>query len=180
MKILRALNIYLGSHYGAVCWDLGGLAATQYMNCYGVNVKLAWNCPRKTRTYVVQQVLASDLPSSKEEIFSRWLGFQKSLLKSPSKEVAVLALLSSRDLQSTLGKNSRLVEDLTGLDPLNVSSKLVMDILRKKEEVEVPAEAAWRLPYLLKLLEQRQLAFYSGDTVKEEEVSRLINSLCVN
>ena len=180
VEVLRALNLYLGSHYGAVCWDLRGVGATQYMNCYGVNVKLAWNCPRATRTYIVQQVLAAGIPSSKEEIFSRWLGFFKSLLTSPSKEVSVLARLCSSDLQSTLGRNRRYVEDLTKLDPMHVNSKLVMDILRRKEIVEVPDEAEWRLPYLTKLLEQRQLSSYRVEVEKEKELSSLIDSLCIN
>ena len=72
----------------------------------------------------------------------------------------MLALLCSRDLQSTLGRNRRLLEDTTGLVMFEARSKQVEMILSEREVVEVPNTDQWRLPYLARLLEQRPLHFY--------------------
>ena len=47
-----------------------------------------------------------------------------------------------------------------------------------KETVRVDDENKWRIPYLSKLLGQRQELAYLGEEV--EEISKLINSLCIN
>ena len=52
--------------------------------------------------------------------------------------------------------------------------------LEKVEEVSVADADQWRLSYLRKLLEQRQILHYDGDKAGEESISELINSLCIN
>ena len=136
-------------------------------------MKLTWEVPRATRTYLVQQVLGAGLTSAKTDILA-------SLRKSPSHEVAVLAGLTARDLRSTTGKNIKLVHELSGLDPWEYGSARIKDELAKAEEVEVPAVDQWRISYLQKLLEQRQMLHYGGDKEGKERMSDLIDSLCVN
>ena len=75
VEIVRALELYCTSHYGAVLWDLQGQGATQYCNAWTTAIKLAWDCPRATRTYLVQQVLACDSSSAKTEILARYCKF---------------------------------------------------------------------------------------------------------
>ena len=50
----------------------------------------------------------------------------------------------------------------------------------EREVVEPPPEDAWRLPYLAKLMRQRQQLHRLGLKVEEEGVQQLINSLCIN
>ena len=52
--------------------------------------------------------------------------------------------------------------------------------LFSKEEVEVPVQDVWRLQYLSTLLEQRQEFHYFGDEDNKQQVTLLIDSLCVN
>ena len=88
--------------------------------------------------------------------------------------------MAARDVQATTGKNLKLIEDLSGLDPWVAKLCDIVDALVSNETVPVPAADQWRLPYLCSLLRQRSEAYYSG---KEEEVSTLssyVDSLVAN
>jgi hypothetical protein len=114
------------------------------------------------------------------DILARFAGFFRSLRNSPSHEVAVMANLASRDIRSTTGKNLKLLEEITGLDPWVYGSDRVKQELVKAEKVEVPQLDQWRVGYLASLLEQRQRLHYWGDKEGWERVSGLIDSLCIN
>ena len=60
-------------------------------------------------------------------------------------------------------------------------SSIVFDGLLAGETV-VPAEASWRVPYLGKLLEERDRLVYQGleDSKEVKSVQSLIDSLCTN
>ena len=103
---MRALKIYCSSFYGSMLWDLTGDGACQVFNAWTTAVKLSWDCPRDTRTYLVQQVLACDQTSARADALTRYGKFFKSLRASTSKEVATMANLVFRDIQTTTGKIS--------------------------------------------------------------------------
>ena len=56
----------------------------------------------------------------------------------------------------------------------------IKEELVKVEEVEVTDADQWRLSYLRKLIEQRQILHYEGDKAGEESMSELFNNLCIN
>ena len=143
-------------------------------------MKLAWHVPRATRTFLLQNVLACGITSAKVEILARYANFFQGLRASPSHEVSVLANIVGRDLRSTTGSNLKLLEDSTGLSPWNYSSTRIKEELVEKEKVEVPAQDKWRISYLSKLLEQKQIAHYMGDETVVSQVTTLIDSLCIN
>ena len=152
-----------------------------HYNVWAVNVKLAWGVPRATRTYILQQCLAPGSTSAKTEILARFVGFFRGLRKSSSHEVRTVALMAARDMRTCLGRNLRVVEELSGgLDPWVASTSTVRSVLSAREAVSVPEGAEFRLPYLLRLLEHRQELHYHGLQGDEEDVQRLIDSLCVN
>ena len=113
-EIIRALQVYNSSHYGSMFWDMEGEAACQYFNSWNTAIKLAWDCPRGTRTYLVQQVLACGTSSARTDILTRYSKFFKGLRNSPSREVAVLANLVARDRRSVTGSNVKLVMQKSG------------------------------------------------------------------
>ena len=117
VEIISAFKVYCSSYYGCMLWDLGGEKAGQVFNSWTAAIKLAWGVPRGTRTYLVQQVLAPGITSAKVDILARFGGFFRSLRKSPSHEVAVMANLVGRDMRSTTGRNLALLMDSSGLDP---------------------------------------------------------------
>ena len=98
VEILSAMKVYCCSFYGCMLWDLGGDGANKVFNSWTTGVKLAWNVPRGTRSYLVQQVLDAGITSAKVDILARYGGFFQGLRKSPSYEVTVMAGLAGRDV----------------------------------------------------------------------------------
>ena len=149
-------------------------------NAWKTGVKLAWQVHRGCRTYLVQHVLAPGISSLRVSLLVRFRGFFRSLLTSPSPEVQVAALLAARDLRSSLGSNLELIRKESGLDPWTCSKAKLTEALIQAEEVPIPEEDLWRIPYLWRLLEERLQFYYCGDTKEERRVQELIDSLVRN
>ena len=81
---------------------------------------------------------------------------------------------------SPWGYNSQNRKESGRLDPWTCSPGHLKAALLKAEVVPVPADDAWKIPYLRRLLDERTTHFYNGDTKEEERVGTLINSLVVN
>ena len=181
VEIQGALKVYCSSFYGSMLWDLSGDGACQVYNSWNTAIKLAWDCPRDTRKYLVQQVLSPGLSSARTDILVRYAKFFTSLRRSTSREVAMLANLVSRDISTTTGANLRYIEDSSGLSPWETSQEKLREAIIEKETVTVQDMDKWRIPLLDKLLATRQNMEYMGE--EENEVSRmtdLIDSLCIN
>ena len=119
-----------------------------------------------------------DQTTARGDALTRYGKFFKSLRASTSKEVATMANLVSRDIQTTTGKNLRLIEISSGLSAWDAGQDNLKEAVRMKEVVSVDEVDRWRIPYLGKLLGQKQELTYLGEEV--EEISSLINSLCIN
>ena len=179
-EVIRALQVYCSSHYGAMLWDLQGDGAVQYCNSWTTAIKLAWNCPRATRSYLVQEVLSCGSTSAKTDILVRYGKFFQGLRISPCREVAILANLVARDIRSSTGSNVRLLWESSDRNPWCSGSASLRTGVSKSEIVDVPEADRWRVRYLGTLLAQRQECHYQGQEELEQEVQRLIDSLCVN
>ena len=155
VQVLGAVNTYCCDHYGSMLWDLYSETAGQYFRCWNTCTKLAWNCPRSTHTYFVTCQLAADFVSIRTKILSCYVKFFKSLLNSKSPEVALVANLMGHDVRSTTGGNLYRLSKETGLNPWISTSSMVKMALQQTD-VMVPEEDRWRLPFLEKLLVQRQ------------------------
>ena len=177
VEVLTAVQLYCSDHYGSMIWDLGGNMAKQYFNAWSTCVKLAWNVSRSTHSYFLPY-LSGGLVSAKRDILSRYGSFYKSLLTSPCSEIRVLARVVARDVRSTTGKNIKVVEESSGLTWKNTSLKLREGL--EEAEPSVPPEDAWRVVYLGKLLEERDILVYGGEELSQEVVTlqSLIDSLC--
>ena len=180
VEVLHAMQVYCSSYYGSLLWDFRGYGASQFFNAWTTATKLTWGCPRATRTYLVQQVLACGYISARCEIMSRFCKFFRGLLISPSREVAILANLLGRDIRSASGSNLALIAEITGCNPWIDGHVKIRKELNEAEAV-TPADAdKWRVKYLCMLLEQRQEWYYRGEESETKEVQNLIDSLCIN
>ena len=103
--------------------------------------------------------------------------FFHSLRNSASHEVKVLSRYLARDVQSVSGKNLRLVQDISQLNPWNTSYGKLKQALVSVETVEVPLMDRWRLPYLCTLLAQRREAHNLVQEEEEDRLEELVNSL---
>ena len=181
METLRAVNIYCCDHYGGMLWDLQGSMASQYFSAWSTCIKLAWGVPRATHNYFLDY-LCGGLVSVKRDILGRYAGFYRSLLQSPSREVSILARVAAKDIRTTTARNLRFLEVETGEGTWATSLIWLREKLKEQDPV-APAEDMWRVPYLEKLLEKRDMLLYKGleDTDQEvESVQSLIDSLCTN
>ena len=109
------------------------------------------------------------------KVLTRYIKFFKSLLKSPSPEVVLVANLAARDMGSTTGINMARLKQETGLNPWVASSARVKEALEMSEHI-VPEADLWRLPLLEKLILTRsKLELNLDDT---SYICELIESLC--
>ena len=84
----------------------------------------------------------------------------------------------ARDAKSTTTKNLKLLKTLTGgLTWTDTAVKIRHELDR--EALTVPVDVAWKLPYLGKLLEQRDILGNGGreDSMEVVELQQLIDSL---
>ena len=93
-EIMRALKLYLSSFYGAMLWDLAGERARQVFSAWNTAVKLTWDCPRATKTFLLQNTLSCDMSSARTDILGRYPMFFLSLKESACSEVRVLSNLT--------------------------------------------------------------------------------------
>ena len=128
--------------------------AGQYYRYWNMCAKLAWNCPRSTHSYFVTCQLAADFVSIRTKILGTYVKFFKTLLNSKCPEVALVANLVGRDVQSTTGKHIARLPEETGLNPW-VATPFMIKKLLMENEATVPVEDKWRLPLLEKLILQR-------------------------
>ena len=90
-QVLRPVQIYSCDFYGSMLWDLYGDQAAKFFRCWNTCVKLCWDVPRSTHNYFVDNFLSCGFSSIRQQILTRYVKFYRTLVKSPSKEVAVLA-----------------------------------------------------------------------------------------
>ena len=125
-------------------------------------------------------MLSCGQTSAKVDILSRFTKFFTSLRNSASHKVQVLSRYLARDVQSATGKNLRLVQETTGIDPWTTGQGRLRSALVAAEVVGVPTMNRWCLPYLCSLLAQRRKAHKLVLEDEETRLDELIESLVIN
>ena len=133
-----------------------------------------YDVPRSTYTYLVEGYFAKDRPSLRNQVLSRYPGFFRKLMSSPSKEVRMLARMVASDPRSTTCKNLRYLRERTGLDHPEVFSSWKIKAAMPVQNV--PDHEKWRLGLLSKLLEMRQTKFLKVQDSKQ--ITAMTDSLC--
>ena len=106
------------------------------------SVKVAWDVPRATHTYLVDNLLSCGLLNVKQQLVSRFVNFFRSLLKSQSKEVKVVASIVARCARSTTGRNLMNIQVETNMDPWREEAWKIRQAVKFKE---VPDREGWRV-----------------------------------
>ena len=172
--ILRAVQVMCTDAYGCMLWDLASANAERFFKSWNTCVKLCYNVPRNTFTYLVEGWLAADMVSLRNQVLSRYAGFYRRLMSSPSREVRALALMVSNDPRSTTCQNLRLLRELTGLaQPHMYSSFRVRACLPVQQ---VPEKEQWRLGLLTSLLQLRVEQHRRAEDTTN--ICAMIDSLC--
>ena len=100
--------------------------------------------------YFVEDLLAKDFYSLRQQALGRYVGFYQSLVNSPCKEVAVVSRIVGQDATTTTGNNLLSLRLETRLDVKLgqvVKTKKVLDV-----KTAVPEVDSLRLPLLSKYL----------------------------
>ena len=108
------------------------------------------------------------------------LGILQGLGIVQTRKVQVLSRCLARDLQSVTGKNLWLVQEITKINPWSCTNRQIKIALHSAEQVDVPLQDMWRLPYLVSLLRQRRYMYSLALTNEEDTLTELINSLVKN
>ena len=118
--------------------------------------------------------LAAGHVSLRNQIISRYSGFFRKLLNSPSKEVRILSRIVSKDPRSNTCSNLRYLQKLTGLvQPQFYSSHRIKTALPVKK---VPETEQWRLGLLDNLMKMKQERYLSAKDSKA--ICAMMDSLC--
>ena len=172
-QIIKAGQVYASDAYGFMLYDLSSQSSQSYLKSWNTFVKLAWNVPLNTYTYIVENCLAENFVSLKKQIYSRYVKFFQNLFTSSSKEVRHLARIVSRDARSTVFRNVQFLLDTSGLSPWDFAN---WRIVQKIDNSPVPPNNGWRMSLLLKLLATRSEKKASLEDCKQ--ITLMIDSLC--
>ena len=173
-QIMQAVQVLSTDAYGSMLWDLASSQAEQYFKCWNTCIKLVYGVPRSTFTYLVEGFFAAGQTSLRNQIISRYPGFYRNLLKSPSKEVRLLARIVSDDPRSTTCSNLRYIERLADLpQPELYSSHRVRAALPVKE---VPELEKWRLGLMTNLFKLKNERYLRVEDSKS--ICAMLDSLC--
>ena len=153
---------------------LGSDTSEQFFKSWNTAVKLIYGVTRSTFTYLVEGHLAAGHTSLRNQILSRYSGFYRNLLNSPSKEVRILTRIVSADPRSPTCANLKYLQKMTGLSqPQFYSSIRIKMALPVKE---VPEAEQWRLGLLDSLLKMKQERYLRVEDSKA--ICAMIDSLC--
>jgi hypothetical protein len=170
---VSAIQVYASHWYGAMLRDLYGDKVGQLLRAWSTCVKLAWDLPRSTHTFLVKGLLARNFFTVKQQLLGRFVNFFRELQKSKSSEVRIVSSIVGRCVRSTTGKNLALIQRGTGLDPW-ITPALKVGAVTPREEI--PVSEGWRAQYITKLIQARR----SIQTNLEDssDVENLIENLC--
>ena len=152
-QIIRAVKTYCCSMHNCMTWSLYSNMANQFYNCWSTCIKLAWNVDGATKTYFVDNLLAGGLPSLRLSVLACYGKFYGSVRYSPAPEIKSLACIAAADLRSTTGSNLwNLIREFS-IDPREDTSKFRQTVLDSR--CCIPEADKWRIPCLVKYLEER-------------------------
>ena len=136
----------------------------------------------QTHTYIIERI--SGCKHAKHKIYSRYIGFIDSLLKSNKPFLRSLFKLVFKDARSSTGSNIKTILQETG--ELIVPGNTSKGILSNFSVYKTPTDQEWRIPLLVSLIEIRNsnwtVTFDEEDAKKEldkDTIEQLIQSVCI-
>ena len=174
---MKAIELYCCDAYGAMLWDLSSKNAESYFKGWNIQARLVWDVPRETFTYLVEGYFCRDMIPLRNQVLSRYPGFIRKLLDSPSKEIRFLVNIVMNDQRSTTARNITYLENMTNCEVVKFARWKVKQNLPVKS---VPQSDNWRTSLLTLLLEARQSKNYSKINLSKMEAAEMIISLCIS
>ena len=174
---MSAIQLYCCDAYGSMLWDLSSSKVDSFFKAWNIQARLAWNIPRETFTYLIEGYFCKDMVTLRNQILSRYPGFVRKLLASPSKEIRFLANNVLHDQRSITAKNLLYIESIANCAIMNYASWKVRQNLPVKS---VHSSDSWRTSLLNLLLEARHVKNYSIWNLSKTQLEDMIKSLCMS
>ena len=112
---MRAVQVFACDGYGSMLYDLSSFSCESLFKSWNTCIKLIWDVPRSTFTYLVENVLAKNFVPLRHQVYGRYVNYFQGLFKSSSREVRHLVRVVSRDVRSVTSRNVELIKAASGL-----------------------------------------------------------------
>ena len=173
-EIIKAVEIMAMDAYGCMLWSLSNETSQKFFRCWNTLVKIIYNIPRSTYTYLIEGFFASQSTSLRSQILSRYATFYWKLVNSSSSEIRAISRIVEKDPRSPSYSNLRYITSLTSLDQPYMYSKQRIKIALPRKEV--PDGEKWTFGLLVSLLELRRVKNVKAEDSKS--ICAMIDSLC--
>ena len=172
---VQAIQLYCSDAYGALLYDFRSEYAESLFKAWNIQVRLAWDVPPTTHTWLVEGYFCDRMKSLKNQVLGRYPKFVQKLLDSPSKEIRFLSRILLSDRRSQLNKNVYYLSTVTNVNILDYPIYKYKQLLPRKS---VPASDQWRLGLLTSLLNARKTKNFNFLNLNKAQCQDMINSLC--
>ena len=172
--IMKGVQVFASDLYGCMLWDLSSNAAESLFKSWNTNIKLIYDIPRNTFTYLIEGHFSRNFLSLRNQVYLRYAGFFQGLRNSQSEEVRFLSMIVSKDPRSNTFRNLKLLRSKTELDePYMYGPERLKLVL---SNMTVPNNEKWRLGLLDNLLTIRKEK--QQDLLSTDRISEMISGLC--
>ena len=175
---MQAIQLNCCDAFGAMLWKFTSSYTESFFKAWNIQARMAYGVPRETHTYLVEGVLCECFPSLKAQVLSRYPNFIRSLKNSPSKEIGFLVSLAKSDPSSNTYQNMEYLKVASENESVfEFASWKVLEIFPRRT---IPLNDMWRKRILNTLLDIRASQSFGGFNLSYEDLSSMINSLCIS
>lgn len=153
----RLNQIYNSSFYGSMLWDLKGEKVKQLVNSWSVSVREMWNLPRETHRTFIEPLGG---PHAQTQIYSRYIGFIKSIRKCKKKAAIYLLEKVLYDLNTTTGQNVRHI--LNEAQEVDIFKINLAKFKRQFKFHEMPTDDMWKVNMVREITDIQQSVLVLG------------------
>ena len=165
--MMKLINIYLLSLYGAPLWDIYSTEANKLWATWHRTIKYQFKLPLPTHRYLLHSVAKCD--HLRIRIIKQFVKFQQKIRESTNPYIALLHRVQCSDMRSTYGRNIRYICHDAGVATIEQ-----VDVSRINVN-PVPAEEEWRVPMLKDLLRTRE---ENLGLINTQEFDWMLNLVC--
>ena len=178
---IKLLRIYNSHFTGSSLWSYTSDVFQQLVKSWNVNIRIIFDVPLQTHCWLVERL--SEGRHAKQMILRRYVKFLESLAKNKRKCVQALVQIASQDVKSHTGANLRNILLETGV--LIVPGETKQNVFDGLFIYSIPEGHEWKLGLLTSLIEIRDHKWSvdfdeEGDSLKEDEITAMINQVCTN
>ena len=145
--VMNLYRIYNCSFYSSSLYDLFSNKLDQLYSTWNKTVRILFNLPLDTHTYLIETVSKSLHP--KVMLSSRFISFHKTNSKSSRQAIQLLTNICSFDQRTAYGRNLKNISDECKVPIEDLTNDKVKKLMKFKE---IPDNEAWRTKLVDELL----------------------------